>query len=154
MPPSRGPDPSPSFKFLVQIKGIEVGRFSECSGLEFEQETFDYKEGGVNSHIHRLPGRFKFSNITLKKGIATDGEPLWKWIGAIVNAANEGKLTSEVTHTLTITLFDVGGRKRLREWVFQDAYPVKWSATALSAEQSAIAIETLTLAHQGMSFAL
>jgi hypothetical protein len=30
---------------------------------------------------------------------------------------------------------------------------MKWSASSLTAEQNAIAIETLVLAHQGMSFA-
>ncbi len=149
MPPSRGPDPSPSFRFQVEIQGLTVAHFSECSGIEFEQETFDYKEGGLNSRVHRLPGRFKFSNLTLKKGIAVDGQPLWDWVSSVVQAADSGQVT---THAVTVTLYDAGGKSKVRAWGFQEAYPVKWSATALSAEQTAIAIETLTLAHQGMSF--
>ncbi len=143
---SRGPDPSPSFRFHVEIQGVQVARFSECSGLEFEQETFDYKEGGLNSRLHRLPGRFKFTNVTLKKGIATDGSSLWDWVQKTVKGPVE-------THTVTITLYDLSGENPLRSWTYQDAYPVKWSATALNAEQNAIAIETLILAHQGMDFA-
>jgi phage tail-like protein len=150
MPPHRGPDPSPSFRFHVKVAGMNVARFSECGGLEFEQETFDYKEGGVNAHVHRFPGRFKFGNLTLKKGIATDGQPLWDWMESIVKTANAGRVT---THTVTVTLYDLSGQQPLRVWEFRDAYPVKWGATALSADQNAIAIETLTLAHQGMSFA-
>lgn len=146
MPYSRGPDPSPSFRFHVEVQGVQVARFSECSGLEFEQETFDYKEGGLNSRVHRLPGRFKFTNLTLKKGIATDGETLWSWVEDTVR----GQITP---HTITVTLYDLSGENPLRQWTYQDAYPVKWSATALNAEQNAIAIETLVLAHQGMSFA-
>ena len=148
MPPHRGPDPSPSFRFHVEIQGINVARFSECGGIEFEQETFDYKEGGVNSRVHRFPGRFKFANLTLKKGIATDGQTLWEWIEGVVKTANSGRIA---TRTVTVTLYDLSGKQPLRSWVFQNAYPVKWGATALSAEQNAIAIETLTLAHQGMS---
>ena len=150
MPAGRGPDPSTSFRFQVEIDGVNVARFSECSGIEFQQDTFDYKEGGLNSRVHRLPGRFSFTNLTLKKGIATDGQMLWQWVQGIVQAANGGRVT---THNVTITLYDVGGRAPQRSWVFHDAYPIKWSATALSADQTAIAIETLTLAHQGMSFA-
>ena len=142
---SRGPDPSPSFRFHVEIKGVQVARFSECSGLEFEQETFDYKEGGLNSRIHRLPGRFKFTNLTLKKGIATDGSKLWDWVWKTV----QGPV---VPHTVTITLYDLSGEKPVRVWEFQGAYPVKWSATALNAEQNAIAIESLVLAYQGADF--
>lgn len=147
---SRGPDPSPSFRFHVEIQGIEVARFSECSGLDFETETFDYKEGGLNSHVHRFPGRWKFNNLTLKKGIASDGNILWEWVEDMVKNANTGEFT---THTVTVILYDLKGEQALRTWTFQDAYPMKWSASSLTAEQNAIAIETLVLAHQGMSFA-
>ncbi len=150
MPYARGPDPSPSFRFCVEIDGIQVARFSECSGLSFESETFDYKEGGMNSHPHRFPGHYKFSNVTLKKGVAADGEVLWTWVKSTVKNANSG---SFVTHNVTVTLFDVSGQQPLRSWVFLGAYPVQWNATALSAEQNAIAIETLVLAHQGMDIA-
>lgn len=150
MSSSRRADPSPSFRFHVEIQGIQVARFSECSGLEFEQETFDYKEGGLNSRLHRLPGRFKFSNVTLKRGIATDGQALWDWVTKTVSQAGDGKV---VTHDVTVTLYDLAGEEPLQTWTFQAAYPVKWSVVALSAEQNAIAIETLVLAHQGMSFA-
>lgn len=143
---SRGPDPSPSFRFHVEVQGVQVARFSECSGLEFEQETFDYKEGGLNSRLHRLPGRFKFTNVTLKKGIATDGSSLWEWVQKTVSEPVQAK-------TVTVTLYDLSGQNPLRTWTFVDAYPVKWSASALNAEQNAIAIETLVLAHQGMNFA-
>ena len=146
---SRGPDPSPSFRYHVEIQGIEVARFSECSGLDFETETFDYKEGGLNSHVHRFPGRWKFNNITLKKGIASDGKTLWGWVEDMVKNANSGEFT---THNVTITFYDLKG-EAMRTWTFQDAYPMKWSASSLTADQNAIAIETLVLAHQGMSFA-
>jgi phage tail-like protein len=146
---SRGPDPSPSFRFHVEIQGIEVARFSECSALDFETETFDYKEGGLNSRVHRFPGRWKFNNLVLKKGIATDGKPLWDWVEDTVKNANTGQFT---THSVTVMLYDLKG-ETLRTWTYQDAYPIKWAATALSADQNAIAIETLTLAHQGMDFA-
>jgi len=147
---SRGPDPSPSFRFHVEIQGVEVARFSECSGLDFETEIFEYKEGGLNSHVHRFPGRWKFGNLTLKKGIATDGQTLYDWVQDMVKKANTGQFT---THNVTITLYDLKGEKALRTWTFQDAYPMKWSSSALSADQNAIAIETLVLAHQGLDFA-
>src|ERR1700756_5164049 len=100
-------DPSPSFQFHVEIEGLNVARFSECGGLDFEQDTFDYSEGGVNSHIHRLPGRFKYSNLTLKKGVATDGQTIWDWIQSVVKAANTGQVP---TKAVTVTLYDLSGR--------------------------------------------
>ena len=150
MPYSRGSDPSPSFRFHIEIQGIEVARFSECNGLDFETETFDYKEGGLNSRVHRFPGRWKFNNLNLKKGISTDGQALWNWVQSVVKGANTGEFP---THSVTVTLYDVTGKTPLRTWTFQDAYPIKWAANALSADQNVIAIETLTLAHQGLDFA-
>ena len=71
---------------------------------------------------------------------------LWEWVEQTV----KGEIT---THNVTVTLYDVSGQQPLRTWVFQDAFPIKWGASALSADQNAIAIETLVMAHQGMSFA-
>ena len=139
-------DPSPSFRFHVKIIGVTVARFSECSGLEFEQEVYSYKEGGQQSSTHQFPGRFKYSNLTLKRGIATDGDNLWAWVKDAVQG------TTVKTHDVEVMLYDLQGQKTLRTWVFRGAFPVKWSATALSADQNAIAIETLVLAHQGIGF--
>jgi phage tail-like protein len=142
-------DPSPSFRFHVEIKGVKVAYFTECSGLDLETEIFEYKEGGLNTHLHRFPGRWKFANLTLKKGISTEGDVLWKWIEDTVKNAGTGKLT---TYPVTVTLFDLKGSP-LRTWTYKDAYPMKWSASTLAADQNTIAIETLVLAHQGMQFA-
>jgi len=147
---SRGADPSPSFRFHVKIDGVDAARFTECSGLDFETEIFDYKEGGLNSRLHRFPGRWKFSNLTLKKGISTEGETLWNWVEDTLKKANVGGFS---THNVTVTLFDLKGENPLRTWEFQDAYPMKWSASSLTADQNSIAIETLVLAHQGLNFA-
>jgi phage tail-like protein len=35
-----------------------------------------------------------------------------------------------------------------REWKFEGAYPVKWSASELNAERSSIFIETIELAYK------
>jgi phage tail-like protein len=143
MTPGRA-EPAASFRFKVEFRGGPgvQARFTECSGLEFEAETFDYKEGGEQSKVHRLPGRITYGNLSLKRGIAKDGEQLWRWVKKMAHGQIEPCM-------VTVSLLDTQAQP-VRSWTFLDAYPVKWSATALSAEQSAIAIETLTLAHQGL----
>jgi phage tail-like protein len=138
-------DPATSFRFSVNIQGIGVALFSECSGLEFEQEIEPFKEGGLNSRVHQLPGRFKFTNLTLKRGIATDGTALWTWVMNTVKG-------TIAPYPVTVSLLAQDGTT-VRVWNFTGAYPIKWSASNLSADQNAIAIETLILAHQGMDFA-
>ena len=140
-------DPAPSFRFRVEFRGGPdvSARFTECSGLEFETELFEYREGGDQSRMHRLPGGIKYGNLELKRGIATDGEPLWRWVRDMAR----GEIRP--CH-VTISLFAADGAV-VRDWTFVDAYPVKWSATAFSAQENAIAIETLALAHQGLLLA-
>jgi phage tail-like protein len=142
----RTADPAASFRFKIEITGVEAGRFTECSGLEFSSETKPYEEGGLNSYVHQFPGRFKFSNVSLRKGIATEGNTLWTWV--------KNTVTGQITpHDVTITLMDDTGTGTVRSWTFISAYPIKWSATGISSGSNDIAIEELTLTHQGMDFA-
>ncbi len=46
-------------------------------------------------------------------------------------------------------LIDQRGRKVV-DWTFRDAYPVKWSGPSFKAGDNAIAIESIELAHNGL----
>jgi hypothetical protein len=38
----------------VEIEGILVGGFSECTGLQIETEVETYNEGGLNEYWHQF----------------------------------------------------------------------------------------------------
>ena len=61
-------DPLTTRKFFVEIGNIVRAEFSEVSGLNAEVEVLSYEEGGKNGFVHKLPGRVKFPNVTLKRG--------------------------------------------------------------------------------------
>jgi phage tail-like protein len=134
-------DPYLTSHFYVEIQGIEQASFAECSGLSIETEVFEYQEGGLNEYVHRLPGRSKVSNVTLKRGI-TESTELWDWYRDVVQGKIERK-------NLSIVQYDLEGNEVMR-WAFIDAYPVKWSGPSFKADANAITIETLELAHRGM----
>jgi len=134
-------DPYLSFRFLVELQSLIVGGFSEVSGLQAETEIEEIREGGVNDYVHKLPKITKYSNITLKKGI-TDCDTLWKWHQDVVNGKVERK-------TVFVVLMDSEGNEKWR-WSFERAYPVKWQGPDLKADSSAVAVETLELAHNGI----
>jgi len=48
-----------------------------------------------------------------------------------------------------IILMDSEGNEKWR-WSFERAYPVKWTGPDLKADSSAVAVETLELAHNGI----
>jgi phage tail-like protein len=141
MPVAERKDPYLSYRFLVEIEGLVVGGFSEVSGLQAETQVEEYREGGVNDFIHRLPKETRYPNLVLKRGI-TDSEVLWKWHQDVVN----GKVIRKSGY---IILLDSEGNEKWR-WSFIDAYPAKWVGPDLKADSSTVAFETIELVHNGI----
>jgi phage tail-like protein len=134
-------DPYLGFRFLVEIEGLIAGGFSEVSGLVTEVETEDYREGGHNGYVHKLPKAPKYSNIVLKRGI-TDSDVLWRWSQDVLN----GKFMRK---NVSVVLLDNAGNEKWR-WNFFRTYPVKWSGPEFKADGNAVALETLELVHEGL----
>ena len=69
-----------NFKFLVEFLpksddkkwGTNFGKmgFVSVSGLTVATESIAYREGGMNTNFHQLPGQSSFTPITLSKGIS------------------------------------------------------------------------------------
>jgi phage tail-like protein len=123
-----------------------VAGFSECSGIEASFEVMELKEGGLNSHVWKLPVRASHSNITLKHGAIYAYDDLWDWHHGWV----QGKGTRKDG---LIVLKDNSGRPA-KIWKFKRGIPMKWSGPALNASQSNVAIEALEIAHEGLEMEL
>lgn len=135
-------DPYAAFNFFVEIEGLLVGGFSEVSGLQVETETQDYREGGRNGYVHKLPGPVRYSqNLVLKRGL-TDVDTLWAWQKDVA----KGKIERR---NGTIYLLNRQGIPTMW-WDFLEAYPVKWSGPQFRADANAVAFETVELVHRGL----
>ena len=66
-------EPYRNFKYLVSIDGFTSGGFSKVSGLKMTTEVFEYREGGENTTVHKLPGQTKFDPVSLELAAATEG---------------------------------------------------------------------------------
>ncbi|MDQ3855485.1 MAG: phage tail protein [Chloroflexota bacterium] len=138
-------DPYLAFSFVVELEGLVVAGFSEVTGLQAEIEVQDYREGGLNEYIHRLAGPARYpSNLVLRRGL-TDVDTLWVWHQRAARGLVERRNGS-------IILLDSAGAESSR-WNFVDAYPVRWSGPELRAGTTAVAVETVELAHHGLSAA-
>lgn len=135
-------NPYQGFRFLVELEGLTIGGFSEVSGLSAETKVTVIKEGGVNDHQHRIPEATEYGNLILKRGI-TDSRHLWKWHQDVV----KGKVARK---NIFVILLDAAGNERWR-WMFSNAYPVKWTGPDLKADNSAVALESVEIAHEGIS---
>ena len=137
---STSPDPVAELRFKVDLPGITIGRFRECSGIEVEVETLDYMEGGSNDFVHKLPTRVKYPNVVLKRGV-THEEALAKWFF-------DSRYTPQ-RRDMTITLLGPGTQV-VRSWTFMNAYPVKWTGPNLSTNSNQVAVESLEVVHNGL----
>lgn len=141
----RGPrrlDPFLAFNFLVELEGIVVGGFSEVTGLQFEIEVEDYREGGQNAYVHRLPGPARYpANLVLKRGLS-DRDALWRWHQAVMAGRIERR-------NVSIVLLETA-REEVFRWNFVKAYPLRWVGPDLNAASATLAVETLELAHRGL----
>jgi phage tail-like protein len=132
----------PGCRFYVLFDDQAQGVFTEVSGLQVEMDIMEYQEGGNNGFVHRLPGFTKVSNLTLKRGITSSNE-FYSWL----NDISSGNLKRR---HVTVVMYDVSGTELMR-WNFLHAYPVKWVGPQLRAADNTVAVETLELAHGGIS---
>lgn len=137
----RDADPYLGFRFRVEILGLQVGGFSQVTGLEREVQTEDFREGGLNDYTHKLATVTKYQNLSLKRGIA-DAIELWQWHQDVVN----GKIEKR---QISIVLTDSLGQEKWR-WIFEKAYPVKWSGSELNATSNEVFVESVEFVHNGI----
>jgi phage tail-like protein len=141
-------DPFATFKFHVEVGNITEAAFTECAGLEMSTEVYEYAEGGLNEYVHKFPGRTKISNVTLKRGFATSNE-LFNWYKEMEQKIIDGKRFD--FRQVTITLYSSAELGKKVRWTLDKAFPVKWAGPSFKTDEAAIAIETLELAHHGIT---
>jgi phage tail-like protein len=141
--PGKRNDPLGQFNFLIEIDGVVKGGFTEASGLTTDTNVVEYREGQEQSLTTRkLPGLMKYNNIVLKRGWTRD-RSLWEWRRKVI----EGK-TQRASGA--IVLLDEARNEALR-WNFTEGWPSKWEGPALNAKTSEVAVETLEIAHEGLT---
>ncbi len=134
--------PYANFRYMVEIDGLEAGGFSEVSGFDASIDVIEYREGDMVDTPSKMPGLKKYGNITLKQGV-TDSTVMYDWIMLGVEGEVERK-------TLTITLLDATGAATA-SWQVINAWPTRYQAPDFNASASEVAIETLEIAHEGMT---
>lgn len=144
-------DPFPTYRFAVSIQAskvagggddLPIAEFSECSGLEMTVKFEEVREGGLNEYVHKLPGRVEYGNLTLRRGYARSNE-FYKWCQTVFNRKKIER------KNVVVKLIQAGQDRPIVTWTFRDAYPVKWSGPQFKAGDSAVAIESLEIAHAG-----
>jgi phage tail-like protein len=137
-------DPLIVYQFGLDLGNNVLGFFSEVSGIGSESEVIEDKvvtDG--HDYVHKMPGRLKWGDVTLKRGITNNLE-IWEWRQQV----EEGKMT-DARKNCAILLYDRAGEVAAR-WDFLNAWPSKVSGPDIKADSNEFGVEEMVLVHEGM----
>lgn len=152
---AKGDYPIPKFHFRVEFEGpagteFRMG-FTEVSGLDFETEVIEYREG--NSKLYnklKQPGLTKYSNVTMKRGTFEGDYKFYLEWQKTYNFQEGNKTGSLFRRAITIKLLNEA-HDPIITWKLLNAWPSKITSTDLKADANEVAIETMELVHEGLS---
>ncbi len=135
--------PLPKFHFRVEWGGERLG-FTEVTGLDMQVEAIEYRDGNSPEYSKiKMPGMHKFSNITLKRGSVAGDSDFYKWINKI--SLNQAERRDVIIKLLNER------HDPVLSWKAKNTFPIKVQASDLKADGNEVAIETVELAHEGLS---
>ncbi len=148
-------NPPVGFSFLVTflIGGIFPNlldiRFQKVSGITSTIETTEIKEGGENLFTYNLPDRVTHENLVLERGMV---------IGSLLNLEFNAAMSFMEFLPSNVLVMLLGQPDLswlsidldrtdtpIAAWLFQNAYPVKWSVSDLDANENSVVIDTMEL---------
>jgi phage tail-like protein len=137
--------PLVKFQFSVKIGNTEL-LCQEVTGLNSETQVVEYRVGNSQAYSTvKMPGIKKYGNITLKKGIFKSDTTLWTMYNGI-------KMNTIERQTVVISLLDESNAAAMT-WNLTNAFPCKMTVTDMKADANEAAVETIELAHEGLTLA-
>ena len=137
-------DPLPVFSFLVDLGLGGQAYFKSVSGLRYETEVVPVRAGGVNDTTYNLVGATKWTNLVFKQGFTRDSK-LITWRQEWIRGGKMNRLPGTITQLDTAL-------KPVATWTFYSGWPSKWEISEFDASKSELAIETLEIAHDGLTY--
>ncbi len=141
---STAEDPLLGFNFRLDIGDTLAGFFTEVSGVGSEHEVIEHKVVDKDGHeiIRKIPGRLKWGDVTLKRGITSDMQ-IWAWRDAVV----QGSMTDS-RKNCTITMMD-RNYQAVAVWHFANAWPSKVTGPNFKSDSNEFGVEEVTIVHEG-----
>ena len=137
-------DPLRAASFSLEFQGATAGIFRECSGLGSEHTivTQEGRDDKGNYVVQKLPGNIKWTEITLKGGV-TSSMKMWDWRKQV----EEGKVDSARKNG-SLVMYSPEG-KEVARWDLVRCWPSKITGPSMDAKSGEVAVEELTICHEG-----
>jgi len=137
--------PLPRFHFRVTFDSTVIN-CNEVTGLNTTLDVIEYRDGAsVEFSTQKMSGLRKFGDIVVKKGVFQDHTEYWDWYNAV-------QMNDPVRKSITIELLDEQ-HAAIMTWVLKNAWPSKVENPDLKSDASEVAVETITIVHEGLSLA-
>ena len=136
-------EPEGNFVFELEIDGVAVANFLECSGIKTSTQVFELEEGGLNHRVHKLPGQSRWENITLRYGVTSDTS-LLSWRNEILDDGFKARRNGAI-------IVKNNAMEEVRRYSFVNAWPVAYEGPQFSSQGAELAIEMIEIAHHGIT---
>jgi phage tail-like protein len=135
--------PLPKFHFRVEWGGSRIG-FTEVTGLNLETEVIEYRDGSSPEYNKiKMPGLRKYGNITLKRGTFANDNEYYAWFNTV-------NLNQIERRDVTISLLNEN-HETVVVWKVKNAFPIKIQSPDMKSDANEAAIESIEIAHEGLT---
>lgn len=139
------------------------GGFQTITGLNVNTQPIPYREGGMNTTIHQVPGMTTFTPLTFQRGALGLNDEARTWMkGLFTASAGEGTIAAGTGFRADVNIYVLDhpapyvdgadsvpsaklGFKAHNAWITTLAY------SDLNAGDQGLLFESMTLVHEGLS---
>lgn len=139
-----------SNRFKVDVGGVDLGSWTKCDGLKVDFKTEKRTSGGQYAFIYWLPKQIEWGKVSLTRAMTAKGASTMRsWLSSKAEEYNDiGGNLAYKDGTATIALYDAHGGQIIN-WELRGVHVEGWKVSTFDAGKTSIALETLTLCHEG-----
>jgi phage tail-like protein len=128
-------------RFVVKVGVTTLGNWSKAGGLKVEWKEVQHRPGDVVNGVWWYPGTTQYSKILLERAADTVNTKItYAWLKTITSSNTPQDGMIEMYDSKNIPVMS---------WVLQGAFPLSWEIDAFDASASKVAIEKLSIVHEG-----
>jgi len=138
-------EPLATYRFYLEMDGIVSAQFRECTGLNSTSEVIESRESNKDGKImiKKVPGNLKWDDLVLKRGFTTDKQ-LLKWRQLV----EKGDMKTGRKNG-SIVMYNSEDTESAR-WSFTNGWPSKLTGPSLNSTSNEVAVEEITITHEGL----
>ncbi|QTA89108.1 phage tail protein [Desulfonema magnum] len=141
-------DPYKTFRFKVEWDGKTVAGVNSVSAMSHTTDVIEYRNGNEEPFIKSAPGQTNYDPVTIERGLTNDKE-FHEWAGTLDPRA---EYKDNFRKDIKIILCDVNGTEAIT-FKLSNCWISDYQALSdLDADDNSIAIESITIEHEGFNY--